>query len=432
MSEAQKRLRELVDRQSHDRQRAIELSRVDTLDDAQRTELDTVETRAADTERQLRAARLAVEAEDETSKIEKAADPDPEHRARNELRSRSRLGSYIAAALQGRQIAGAEAEFSAACGVPAGHIPLALFEADRPEVRVDAATVSPTTGLGATLAPIQPFVFSESIAPRLGIAMPQVGSGAYSEATITASLTAAAKMKGVAQDSTAAVLTTVTANPRRIAARMTIGMEDIAQIGVANFEAALRENATQKLSDEYDRQCISGNGTAPNVNGLINQLTDPTDPSAITTFDGFVAAFVDQVEGLWASTGKTVAIVTNADVWSLSAKIFRDRVIDTGQRGGVSLGDMSFADYAAAHFGGWWCNARMPATASTIARGIVYRMGKPGLRTASHPTWGSMSVTDIYSDAASGLTHFTLAVLVGDKVLIVQPDAYDLVEFKVA
>ena len=72
----------------------------------------------------------------------------------------------------------------------------------------------------------------------------------------------------------------------------------------------------------------------------------------------------------------------------------------------------------------------MPATASTIARGIVYRMGKPGLRTASHPTWGSMSVTDIYSDAASGQTHFTLAVLVGDKVLVVQPDAYDLVEFK--
>ena len=309
-------------------------------------------TRAADTERQLRAARLAVEDEDQASKIEKAADPDPEHRAQLELRSRSRLGAYIAAALQGLPVEGAEAEFTAACGVPKGHIPLSLFEADRPEVRVDAATVSPTTGLGATLAPIQPFVFSESIAPRLGIAMPQVGSGAYSEATITTSLTAAAKGIGIAQDSSAAVLTTITANPRRIAARLTIGMESIAQIGQGNFESALRMNATQKLSDAYDTQCISGNGTAPNVDGLINQLTDPTDPTAITTFDGFVGAFVDQVEGLWASTGKNVAIVTNADVWSLSAKTFRDRVIDTGQRGGVSLGDMSFADYATAHFGG--------------------------------------------------------------------------------
>ena len=425
MTQAQKRLRELLDKQSHDRQKAIELSRVDTLDDAQRTELDEIETRAADHERQLRAARLAVEDEDRQSKVEKAADPDPEMRARIELRSRARFGAYISAALQGRMVSGAEAEFGAACGAPAGHIPLDLFEADRPEVRADVATGSPTTGLGATLAPVQPFVFSESIAPRLGIAMPQTGTGAYSEATISTSLTGAAKTKGAAQESTAAVLTTVTANPRRIATRLTIQMEDVAQIGVANFEAALRMNAVQRLSDEYDRQCISGDGSAPNVNGLINQLTDPTDPTEVATFDSFVSAFVDQVDGLWAMSGKDVAIVTNPDAWKLSAKSFRD--IAT-----ADLGDMAFSDYAMGHFGGWWCNSRMPVTASTIARGIVYRKGKPGLRSASHPTWGSMSVTDIYSDAASGQTHFTLAVLVGDKVLVVQPDAYDLVEFKVA
>ena len=32
----------------------------------------------------------------------------------------------------------------------------------------------------------------------------------------------------------------------------------------------------------------------------------------------------------------------------------------------------------------------------------------------------------------SGQRHFTLHAMVGDKVLIVQPDAYDLVEFKVS
>ena len=213
MTAAQKRLRELLDKQSHDRQRAIELSRVDTLDDAQRSEMDAIETRSADTERQLRAARVAVEEEDAASKVAKAADPDPEQRERLELRGRARFGAYIAAALQGRGVSGVEAEFAAACGAPAGHVPLDLFEADRPEVRVDAATVSPATGLGATLAPVSPFVFSESIAPRLGIAMPQTPSGAYSEATISTSLSAAAKAKGVPQDSSAAVLTAVTAIP---------------------------------------------------------------------------------------------------------------------------------------------------------------------------------------------------------------------------
>ena len=426
MSPAQKRLRELLDQQSRDRQRGLELASVETLDETQRGELDTIEKRSADTERQLRAARAGVEDEDRQATVDKGtAAPDAELRERLELRSRARFGAYIAAALQGRMVDGAEAEYAAACGAPAGHVPLDLFEADRPEVRADAPTESPTTGLGATLAPIQPFVFSESIAPRLGIAMPQVGTGAYSEATISTSLTAAAKAKGVAQESTAAVLTTVTSNPRRIATRLTIQMEDVAQIGVANFEAALRMNAVQRLSDEYDQQCISGDGSAPNVNGLINQLTNPTDPTTVATFDDFVASFVDQVDGLWAMTGKDVAIVTNPDAWKLSAKTFRD--IAT-----ADLGDMAFSDYAMGHFGGWWCNSRMPATASTIARGIVYRKGKPGLRTASHPTWGSMSVTDIYSDAESGQTHFTLAVLVGDKVLVVQPSAYGLVEFKVS
>ena len=82
--------------------------------------------------------------------------------------------------------------------------------------------------------------------------------------------------------------------------------------------------------------------------------------------------------------------------------------------------------------GGFSTNKRMPATDATIARGIVYRRGRVGLRTACLPTWGSISVDDIYSDAASGQRHFTLNILVGSKVLVVQPGAYSLVEWKVA
>ena len=96
-------------------------------------------------------------------------------------------------------------------------------------------------------------------------------------------------------------------------------------------------------------------------------------------------------------------------------------------------GDTSFADYARAHTAGWWTSKRMPATASNIARGIVYRRGRTGLTTAVHPTWGSLSIDDIYTDySASATRHFTLHVLVGDKVLLVQPAAYGLVEFKVS
>ena len=114
-------------------------------------------------------------------------------------------------------------------------------------------------------------------------------------------------------------------------------------------------------------------------------------------------------------------IVTNPDAYKLSVKVFR-----------ANASDINFAQYAEQITGGWWTNKRMPNTASTIARGIVYRSGRPGLRTAVHPTWGQITVDDIYSDADSGERHFTLSVLVGDKVLLTQPDAYNLVEYKVA
>ena len=161
-------------------------------------------------------------------------------------------------------------------------------------------------------------------------------------------------------------------------------------------------------------------------------MTDPANPTAVAGFDDFVTAFADQIDGLWASTMREISIIANVDAYKLSAKTFRDKEINTGQRGGVSLGDTSFADYAMTHTGGWRTSKRMPATASDIARGIVYRKGRPGLRTASHPVWAKVAIDDIYSDSAKGQRHFSLHVLCGSKVLIVQPDAYDLVEFKVA
>ncbi|MCY4510668.1 MAG: hypothetical protein OXG35_27470 [Acidobacteria bacterium] len=166
---------------------------------------------------------------------------------------------------------------------------------------------------------------------------------------------------------------------------------------------------------------INGDGSAPNVNGLINQLTDPTDPGSVSDFAAFLANAANQIDGLWASMLTEIGIVVNVDAYRLSARSFR-----------ANSSDLSFSDYARQALGGWWTNKRMPATASTIARGIVYRMGRPGLRTACDPTWGTISVDDIYTDSRSGQRNFTVHSLVGDRVLLVQPDAYGLVEYKVA
>ena len=255
-------VQKLTIRSSEIRARLNEISGMsdDGMTDEIRAESDRLTTEYADTETRLRAAIAAEPDPAETRDTE----IDAEARERLALRGRSSFGRYLTAALAGRLPAGAEAEYGEACGAPAGAVPLDLFEGDRPgpvEHRAgDAVTPAPSTGTGVTVAPISPYVFADSIAPRLGIAMPAVGSGAYSEMTITTAATAGAKAKDAAAESTAAALTATTAKPRRIAARLTLRVEDIAEIGAAGFESALRENTRAALSAEYDDQAINGNG----------------------------------------------------------------------------------------------------------------------------------------------------------------------------
>ena len=413
-------------RLSECRQKINDLLGVEDRSADQQAELETLTGEIQKLEPELRAA-IAAEPDPEARVTDTL---DPETREKRELRGKATLGGFLLAALQGRVPSGAEAEYAAAFGAPVGHVPMDLWEGDRPAAETRAATPAPTTGTGTTVAPIQPFVFAPSIAPRLGIDMPSVGSGAYSVMTVSTALPAAPKAKGDDADDTAGALAAVTANARRVSARMTVTLEDVATIGAAGFESALRQNVSMALSAELDDQAINGNGTAPNINGLIAQLTDPTNPTAVTTFDAWVEAFANQIDGLWSSMMTDVRMVVNVDAYKLAAKTFR---------GAATAGapNQTAADYLRSATGGFWTNKRMPATPSSgandnIARGIVHRAGRTGLRTACLPTWGTISVDDIYTSSRSGQRHFTVHALVGDKVLIVQPDAYDLAEFKVA
>ena len=385
----------------------------------QETEMATLTKEVSAKEPELRAALASEGVSVETNTIT----ADPEVRERLALRGRARFGRFLAAAISGRAIDGVEAEYRSAMGAGDG-IPLDLFEQDRPrqlEYRADAATVAPSSAQGENVAALQPFVFSESIAPMLGIDMPEVSSDVYTEPRISVQLEAAAKTKGTAQGSTAATIVGVSATPRRIVARLTVQLEDVAAFGNDSFETALREHARTVLSDEYDNQIINGNGTSPNVEGLLDQLNNPSNPSTIATFDLFVAAATEGIDGLWARTLRDVRLIVNPATYRLASATFRG-----------TDGIPTAASHLTAQLGSFSTNSRMPAKSGNIAKGIIYRAGQPGIRTAVHPTWGLLSIDDIYTDADSGQRHFTLSVLVGDKVLITQPGAYHCVEFKVS
>ena len=188
MTESQRRLRELRERQSKERQRMAELAQESELTDETRAELDKIEKGTPDLERQIRAAMTAVETEERDQQTKETDKPDSEMRERIELRSKAMLTNYLLAAARGQMVSGAEAELQAAAGV--GGIPLELWDIPQPQAEKRdaegrAVTEAPGT-VGVNLDPIRPMVFANSIAPRLGIDMPRVMSGTYATGTVTA------------------------------------------------------------------------------------------------------------------------------------------------------------------------------------------------------------------------------------------------------
>ena len=384
---------------------------------------------------ELRFKSALLSEDDEQRELEKrtANAPDAETRERIELRSKASLINYFQSFARGKLPSGAEAELAAAAGVDG--IPIELWDVPQPEQRQTekrAIAAAPNPG-GTNLDPVRPFVFANSIASKLGIDMPRVASGAYASATISTAQGAEPKAKGAAAVGVAGAMTVATAQPKRISARLELAVEDVAAVGQQNFESALRQNTSMALSDEFDNQAINGDGSAPNLTGIIARLEDinnPQDPAATPDFDTFVESFVDSVDGLWALDESQVAMIVGPATYRLAGRAFRDIQA-------ADLGAIAFSDYARQNYGSFSTNKRMPDPASSIQRAIVFRQGRSmmggsmGMRTAVCPHWGEVGIDDIYSGSAKGERYYTLHVLVGD-VILVQPDAYALREFKVS
>ena len=425
MTENQKRLRALLDRQSKERQRMAEIAKLESLTPEIRTELKTIEDGTPDLEMQIRAARTAVAADDEASQTgtDQNDAGDAETRERLELRNRCNVGAYVSAMLAGRSVTGAEAEYMQAAGIASG-IPLDLWERDRPqpERRADAPTGAPST-VGVNLQPIQPYLFARAVLPRLGVAMPSAESGTYASATISAQAAgaAAAKAKDGVIESVEPTLTVTSATPKRVSARLSLRLEDIAAVGQENFEAALRDNMSMALSAELDNQGINGNGTAPNLSGILTRLssyanTASTNKDTFATYHAIIAALID---GNWSETMGDLALC----VGPLSMQ----NMVST-----FATNDDSVSAYQSlmAKLQGLFTSSRMPDAASNVQDAIAVRMAH-SVTKAVCPHWGRVEIDDIYTDSAKGIRHFTAHVILGD-VILVQPSAYQKLRFKTA
>ena len=413
-------------RRSKVRERMGEIQKLsgDTYTDEVKAEERSLQDEYTDLEQRHRTAIIADDKALDDAKGAAGA-PDAEQRERVALRSKASLGAYMRAALTGRMVTGAEAELQAAAGVDG--IPMELWDVPGPEQRAaEDRAITPAPGVvGINMDPIRPAVFAPSIASKLMIDMPKVPSGTYATGTISSTagsvLTADAVAKSAEVPQTAGVITVQTASPKRVGASLGLTLEDIAAIGTANFESILRENVSLVLSDELDDQLINGDGSSDDLTGIFERLTDPSAPAAaVETWTRFLAIQSSGIDGLWATELESISMVVGVDSYRLAAATFQG-----------ADSEESAASYLKRMGAGFWTNSRMPATAAHIQQGILCRKGRPGMRTAISPTWGSLSVDDVYSGARKGERYFTVSAIVGD-VILVQPNAYQQVAFRVS
>ncbi len=435
MKELLTKAAKLAMEQSRARERVISLNKKSDTEagvtDEERAELSASVDRLESIEPEIRAAVAAEAAERAELEAEAAKAGgdglDAETRERNDLAKRATVGAFIMAAISGRRIEGAEAEIRAALNMGDSDIPMAIMDVPHRErlaaERAENRAVTPSGGtVGVNMTPISPYVFAPSIASRLGIEIRNVPTGTFSVPRIsTVPSSASPKAKGAAADATAGALTVSQATPKRVPAQLSLALEDIASVGMADFEMAFREALQSKLSDSLDDQIINGNGVAPNLNGMLNQLGDPAAPlAAVETFDRWAAIAASVVDGLWASRLGETATVWNAEAYRQASVVFRG-----------ADGPISAASYLMRETAAFFCNMRMPATDNHIATGIAARLGQPGLSRAVVPSWGRITIDDVYSDAAKGQRHIVLSAIVGD-VILVQPDAYAEVAARVS
>ena len=368
-------------------------------------ELDAIETRSTEQEAELTALlaerpkkelefRTEAKAEEEAELHPRDFDVLPETRERLKIRPKTGLGDYLAAAAGGREVVGAAAEYSKACGVSLfGTLPMLIFPDGQPETRA----ITPGPAVKGALQPIVPYLFERSAAASLGIMMPSVPSGQVQIAKVGTAPPSDTLAKDGTAPATAAAVTLVTQSPVRIAGSFEVRVEDMAQM--PTLEAALSEAMQGSLSNELDEQTF--NGAAGELNGLFVQATDVAAASAVENFTTGIARYAGLVDGRHAYTLGDLRAVIGSKTFALYAGTFAN----------ANKGDVSLFDYLTQMLGSIRVSDRVPAVASAAQKGIVV------LSASSTPpkihVWDALSVIrDPYSGASAGRVTLVATALV--------------------
>lgn len=323
-------------------------------------------------------------------------EPDAEGRERLALRRKSHVGAWFRAAITGRAIDGAEAEYAESEGCTDGTMPVGIIER-RAEHR--AVTPAPATN-AVQMSAVVPALFDMSVAPFLGIDMPSVAIGTPAYPYLSTSVTANVKAKAAESDETAGAFSVATASPRRLTGAFRFNREDAVKL--EGLESALRSNLESVMSDKFDDQVLNGSGVEPQLDGMLHELTDPAAPASNPEdFDRYATALSSHVDGLHATSNMGVRALVGVATYNHMSSKFRG-----------SDGPISAASYIMREFAGLRATRRIAAAAGNIQQAVIRRGSEPGVCRA--PIWAGIEfIRDPYSDAKKGEIVVTATTLIG-------------------
>ena len=389
--------RTLLDKQSQARQRMAEIAALSELSPEVRSEVDTLESGAPDVERQLRACRAAMEDAETESIVDAGADA-PETRAERKLRGRVQLSSYIGAAMDGRAVAGAEAELNQHLGLPGNRFPLDILA----PVEMRATT---DTDAAAGQMPWVDRLFVDTAAMRLGISMKSVMHGVTTVPVTTAGASAAQRGRGEAAADTAWTVGVTELSPKRNSVRAVFSEEDAMRL--PGLEDGLRRDLGKALSEGIDEVIFVGDDGANETRANIAGLTTVTGVTEYTLSQAnklkaqnTLSIFLGLVDGKHAGSLGDLGVVTSVGANTLWGSTIANSTAE----------NQTLAQFLMASGLSWMARGDID-TATTNGKFGAFIGAQRNIEGAGcAAVWNSAQlVRDVYSGAASGEVALTLS-----------------------
>lgn len=407
VTKAQAALRAAREAKSQNRQRLAEIGLMAEADvtDEIRAEQDRLEAAVPDLERRERAAQVAVDNEEAEQRAEGDAarqpEGDAEDRERAELRRKVKLAGYVAAAVEQRAAAGAEAEFNAALGIAGNRFPLELLAP--PPVEHRATTDTDTQTMPRRWLDR---LFADTAAARLGITMESVPAGIASYPVTSAGASAAQRAKSQAAADAAWTIGVSELKPTRNAVRLLFSVEDAARI--PGLESALTRDLRMALTEGVDRAIFLGDTGATGTDADITGLTTASITEATITQANKVkgpetlTAFVNMIDGVHAGGLGDLNVVAAIGAW----RLWESTIIN------AAADNMTLAAFLREAGLSWSARGEIEAATGNGKFGafIGRRMGIDGAAVAAVWEAGEL-IRDPYSGAGKGEVALTLCYL---------------------